>query len=160
GRLAAEPVAVESMLAMAGLKVTEANALLAIWRAHFLRRDGLRLITLITGDAYDALLPIAICPKPAETKRVLVLCIDFPTPEIDAKVRALVERLEAEGIDERDRAAAELIALGAIAASSIAKHADHPDPEVRARVAAVLEKLASPVPVPKPAVRPTRVKHR
>lgn len=141
----------EAMLTKAGLYEKEAAALLAIWRDHFLKREGLRLLTLVTGDAYDALLPISICPRPVEMKRVLVLCIDFPTPELQQLVDRIVERLDASDIDERDAATGELLKLGPVAAAAVAKHVDHGTLEMRARVRAILEKLKAGVPVPGPA---------
>ncbi len=158
GMLAPEPVSLESMLIDAGLYPKEAAAVLAIWRDHFFRRDGLRLLTLIQGPAYDELLPADICPKPAEVKRVLVLCVDFPTPELDEIVARQVEALYSFSLDDRDAATRRLIELGPVAMGPLSRHADAADSEVRARIASVVQKLSQPLPTPKPV--PIRPKSR
>ncbi len=145
-----EDVSLDTMLTDAGLYAKEAAALLGIWRDHFTKRDGLRLITLLTGEAYDALLPLEVCPKPVETKRVMMLCIDFPTPDLEVRVAKLVEKLASDELSDRNGAEAELLGIGGLAAGPLAKHVETGDTDLRARIRAIIDKLSCGVPVPKP----------
>jgi hypothetical protein len=59
-------------------------------------------------------------------------------PEQVAKARDLVRQLGSTAYRDRDRAARELAGMGRAALTALADNRDHPDPEVRTRVVALL----------------------
>lgn len=132
-----------------GLKEAEMKALLGIWEGELLRRDGLRLVTVLTGAEVDALLPLDFCPRPREVVRVLIVSVDFATPELEAKIAALAEALDSESLETRDTASRELRMLGPIARSPIAALAAASEGERKVRLEWILSKLG-PVLAPPP----------
>jgi hypothetical protein len=71
----------------------------------------------------------------------IVRCRALPPAEIVEKVRKLISQLGAESYKDRQAATDSLIEMGPGIIPLLEKHLDASDPEVRARVATILEKL-------------------
>jgi hypothetical protein len=126
----------ETVLTEQGLYPREASAMVETWRDSWFE-DGTRLFYLIPQPAVDAILPLAIEPRPAEVVRVFVGRMEIITPEIQTDVehalrendlptlgkharflepiaRSLADRFSSAG--DRSRVAAALSAVAAHAA--------------------------------------------
>jgi hypothetical protein len=79
-------------LVASGLYPREAEAMLATWRDTWFE-DGLRVLYLLPREATDAILPLALNPRPAELARTLVGRLEILTPEREQEVLGLVMRL-------------------------------------------------------------------
>lgn len=73
-------------LEQAGLTPEEARALVATWRESYFERDGLRVFWIVPRAFTDAVLPIAITPKPDQLERVLVGRSEVLTPSFEAEL--------------------------------------------------------------------------
>lgn len=74
--------AIKEMLSSQGLFEKEADAMLKTWRDSCFE-EGLRVFYIMPRKTTDAILPIAIDPKPSELVRVLVGRMELITPEIE-----------------------------------------------------------------------------
>lgn len=98
-------------LTRTGLYKKEAAAMVKTWDSAWFGEEGTRLLYFVPRAKTDALLPIAIDPKPTELVRVLVGRHDFLTPEAEATADAQLKRLLAAE-KERQAALKELATLG------------------------------------------------
>lgn len=73
-------------LVVAGLTPDEAMALRATWRESYFERPGLRVFWIVPRRFTDAVLPMAIHPKPARLERVLVGRTEVLTPAFEAEL--------------------------------------------------------------------------
>jgi hypothetical protein len=85
-----------------GLYEKEAEAMIQTWREAWFE-EGLRVFYIVPRAVTDAVLPIAIEPKPTELVRVLVGRIELITPEMEEGIRSLVEMFTTVP-QQRDRA--------------------------------------------------------
>ena len=77
--------------------------------------EGLRAFYIVPRKTTDELLPLTITPAPKATVRVLVGRAEILTPGFEAKVEAVVDRLNSEDIAERQAAVGDLKKLGRFA---------------------------------------------
>jgi hypothetical protein len=63
---------VVSGLVGAGLKLDEAQAMVATWEHGYLKVPGLRLLSILQRSEVDAVLPLTISPAPEKVERVFV----------------------------------------------------------------------------------------
>ncbi len=82
----------EIILVGQGLYASEAKAMIKTWRDSWFE-EGLRVFYIVPRKLTDAILPIAIEPRPAELTRVLVGRLEVVTPEMEATVRQQIARL-------------------------------------------------------------------
>jgi hypothetical protein len=73
------------LLVANGLYEKEARAMIASWRDSWFE-EGLRLIYCVPRAFTDAVLPLAISPRPAEIERVLVGRVELLSPERAAQI--------------------------------------------------------------------------
>jgi hypothetical protein len=73
-------------LVRAGLSPEEASALLATWRESYFKAPGVRVFWIVPRAFTDAILPMAIEPKPDVLTRVLVGRTEILTPDFEAGV--------------------------------------------------------------------------
>lgn len=122
---------VAAQLVRAGLHPDEALAMVRTWRRSYFQTDGFRILYVVPRPQVDAILPLAIDPKPKEIVRVLVGRLDVLLPSDEAKANETVRRARS-----LDQARAE---LGRFAEPIVAHLRDTSgDAEVRARAAALL----------------------
>jgi hypothetical protein len=130
-----KPRNLAEILVEAGLYRKEAEGLVEIWDEEFFRFDGARILTLVSRNAYDALLPLSITPEPRELRRVLLAHVECLDPEVAASLEPLAEQLGSEEPRKRDAATAQLRARMPLAAQVLRDAlAKARDPEVRARL--------------------------
>jgi hypothetical protein len=73
-------------LVEAGLTADEARALAATWHQSYFARPGLRVFWIVPRAFTDAVLPIAIEPRPAALERVLVGRTEVLAPPFEAEI--------------------------------------------------------------------------
>jgi hypothetical protein len=94
---------IKAMLISQGLFEKEADAMLKTWRDSWFE-EGLRVFYIMPRKTTDAILPIAIDPKPSELVRVLVGRMELITPEIERNVTNQITKLDSPSKTERDAA--------------------------------------------------------
>ena len=94
---------IKAMLISQGLFEKEADAMLKTWRDSWFE-EGLRVFYIMPRKTTDAILPIAIDPKPSELVRVLVGRMELITPEIERNVTNQITKLNSPSKTERDAA--------------------------------------------------------
>ena len=94
---------IKAMLISQGLFEKEADAMLKTWRDSWFE-EGLRVFYIMPRKTTDAILPIAIDPKPSELVRVLVGRMELITPEIERNVTNQITKLASPSKTERDAA--------------------------------------------------------
>jgi len=128
----------EKILVAEGLYAKEAAAMVKTWRDSWFE-EGLRVFYIVPRAVTDAILPIAIEPKPTELVRVLVGRVEVITPELEAKIAALLERLGDASCDVREEATAQLRRLGRFAEPALKRMlAKSQDAEVKSRISMLL----------------------
>lgn len=134
--------------ALVGEKLAEdeAAAMVATWARQWFASEGTRVLYVVPRATTDALLPLAIDPKPDELVRVLVGRLEYLTPETEAEVAQALAARTADDAPTRAAAEARLNRLGRF----LEPHARRvaavtADPKVRAAAAAVLAELAGHV---------------
>jgi hypothetical protein len=80
----------EGILAGEGLYPREARAMVDTWRDSWFE-EGTRLLYIVPRRTIDAMLPLAIEPRPIETTRVFVGRLELITPETTAEVKRALE---------------------------------------------------------------------
>src|SRR4030095_7080605 len=100
GKIDALREEIKSMLISQGLFEKEADAMLKTWRDSWFE-EGLRFFYIMPPKTTDAILPIAIDPKPSELVRVLVGRIELITPEIEMNVTNQIMKLASPSKTER-----------------------------------------------------------
>ncbi len=83
----------KAMLISQGLFEKEADAMLKTWRDSWFE-EGLRIFYIMPRKTTDAILPIAIDPKPSELVRVLVGRMELITPETERHVTNQITKLD------------------------------------------------------------------
>jgi hypothetical protein len=124
--------ALVDVLVAAGLYRKEAEGLVEIWSEEWFGFDGARVLSLVSREAYDRLLPLEIRPEPAELQRVLVAHVECLDADAEEEVSRRVEELASDDPEKRKAAAAALRARMPMATGLIRealKKAD--DAEVR-----------------------------
>jgi hypothetical protein len=130
----------EKILVAEGLYAKEAAAMVKTWRDSWFE-EGLRVFYIVPRAVTDAVLPIEIEPKPAELVRVLVGRVEILTPELEAKIAALLERLGDASFEKREEATASLRRLGRFAEPALKRMlAKSQDAEVKSRIQTLLGK--------------------
>jgi hypothetical protein len=86
-------IALQQTLMARGLYEKEAQAMIETWRDSWFE-DGLRVFYVLPRPVTDTVLPIMIDPRPAQLVRVLVGRMEIITPEMEAGVRAEMQRLD------------------------------------------------------------------
>jgi hypothetical protein len=104
----------ERALINRGLYAKEAAAMLETWKDTWFE-EGLRAFYIVPRKTADELLPLTITPFPKTTVRVLVGRAEVLTPGFESRVEAVVDRLNADDIAERQAAVADLKKLGRFA---------------------------------------------
>jgi hypothetical protein len=128
----------ERALLNQGLYPKEAAAMLETWKDTWFE-EGLRAFYIVPRKTTDELLPLTITPMPKTTVRVLVGRAEILTPGFEAKVEAVVDRLNSEDIAERQAAVADLRKLGRFAHPVLMRlYASLKNKEAQARVTDVL----------------------
>ncbi|HEX7900774.1 MAG TPA: hypothetical protein VF950_23650 [Planctomycetota bacterium] len=128
----------ERALLNQGLYPKEASAMLETWKDTWFE-EGLRAFYIVPRKTTDQLLPLEIKPAPKATVRVLVGRAEILTPAFEAKVEAVVDRLNSDDIAERQAAVVDLKKLGRFAHPVLRRlHASLKNKESMARVTDVL----------------------
>jgi hypothetical protein len=137
------PADFEAMLREAGLYKEEAARVAEIWTPEFFQTDGVRSIRIVPREQIDALLPMEIAPAPDELVRVLIAHVEHLTPEREREVERCIADLVADAIETREAATRSLESFGPFAEGALRRAlAETKDPEVQARIAALLKRLA------------------
>lgn len=153
---AGDPVAPEaahgdlvSSLVAAGLYEKEAVAMARTWRPALFEREGVRAIARWPQEVYDRHFPLTVGPIPArETVRVMLLHRGGVRAVDPADLDLWIGRLGSDSFAEREEATRALEAIGPSAADRLRAARDaSTDPEASARLDAVLERIASALPV-------------
>ena len=97
-----------------GLGDGEARALIEVWRDGLVQQDGISVFYRVPQSTYDTWLPLRINPEPRRIVRVGIVLHRHLEPELEARVRALVEQLSGNEA-EAATAAEELARLGGAA---------------------------------------------
>jgi hypothetical protein len=61
-----------------GLRATEADGLIDCWRDVFFRKEGSRVLMLLSEEEYGLFCPMDIFPQPKEQARVGIVLTEFP----------------------------------------------------------------------------------
>jgi hypothetical protein len=145
--------AVKDSLIEAGLYEKEATAMVNTWRSSWFGETGTRLLYVLPRPITDAVLPLAITPKPQETIRVLVGRMEIMTPQQELRIAALVKKSAADRVAASTLAGlgelspkyvgpAELSSLGRLAEPALARvGAISRDPAIRAEAHLLLQRL-------------------
>jgi len=117
-----------------GLYEREAKAMIKTWRDSWFE-PGLRVFYVVPRRTTDAVLPIAIDPKPADLVRVLVGRSEILTPEMEAAIAAHAAKLGDDSLETREAATTGLRKYGRFAEPILRKVlAATEDPEVKVRI--------------------------
>ena len=81
----------ETVLIAQGLYVKEARAMIDTWRDSWFE-EGTRLFYIVPQSTIDAVLPLAITPRPSAIARVFVGRVELLTPATLADVSGAIER--------------------------------------------------------------------
>ena len=126
------------LLVEQGLYPKEARAMVQTWKDHWFTK-GLRVFYLLPTQATEAILPLAITPKPKAIVRVLVGRIEILTQKRRQEIRKLATGLGDPDFGVREKATQALIRVGRFAAPVLEKILlDCKDLEVKARIRAIL----------------------
>jgi len=126
-----------------GLFADEATAMVRTWSATWFGAEGTRVVFLLPRADIDAMIPLAIEPKPDAVVRVMVGRVEYLTPESEADL-ALELRRHAGGDPSAIR---ELARRGRFLEAAVrAVAASGEDPNVRAGADAVLRAYESILP--------------
>jgi hypothetical protein len=90
GHIAARPVVEDAFpraLQAAGLTAEEARAMLATWHESYFQREGVRVFWVVPRAFTDAVLPLAIEPRPRQLERVLVGRTEVLTPAFETVLK-------------------------------------------------------------------------
>lgn len=98
-------------LISAGLYEKEATAMLNTWRDSWFE-EGTRVFYILPRQTTDAVLPIALEPRPDELVRVLVGRAEVITPEMEKAVRQQVSKLDNPSPTVREMAMREIRKYG------------------------------------------------
>ncbi|MBI3830485.1 MAG: hypothetical protein HY291_13275 [Planctomycetes bacterium] len=128
-------------LAAAGLNKDEADALVKVWEEGIFKQDGLTLLYRVPQATYDKWLPLKAEPAPTKTVRIGLVLQRHLEPELDARVEALIKKLNAEKFEERNAAEKELLQIGGAAFPMLDKGTKSEDAEVAAHCQALLKAL-------------------
>ena len=122
------------ILTRQGLYAKEAAAMIKTWRDSWFE-PGLRVFYVVPRPMTDALLPVAIEPKPAGLVRVLVGRAEILTPEMEAAIAGHAGRLGDDLIEVRESATKALASYGRFAEPVLRRILEKTaDPEVKARI--------------------------
>jgi len=81
----------ERTLVKQGLYEKEASAMLKTWRDSWFE-EGVRVFYIVPRASVDAILPLALDPKPDEVVRVFVGRVEILTPEMERAALAIMKR--------------------------------------------------------------------
>ena len=81
----------ETVLVAQGLYVKEARAMIDTWRDSWFE-EGTRLFYIVPQSTIDAVLPLAVTPRPSAIARVFVGRVELLTPATLADVSGAIER--------------------------------------------------------------------
>lgn len=130
------------LLVSAGLYRKEAEGMMGFWTEEWFAREGTRILWLMPRNEIDRDLPLEISPTPAETVRVMASCLEIVTPGMERELSRMVKGLASEDYGTREKAQADLAALGRLAEPMLRQAAKaSEDPEVRARAKTLLSEL-------------------
>jgi hypothetical protein len=136
--------AVASALIEAGLYEKEATAMVNTWERSYFRTEGLRVLYLIPRSAVDSAIPIQIKPAPDQLVRVMVGRVEVLTPQRERQIETFISQLGSADFHVRDEGTLGLSHLGRIGEPALRRVAKTTqDPEVRARVAQLIQKFES-----------------
>ncbi len=127
-------------LRTAGLFDKEARGMADIWREDFFARDGQWILWRLDPPTVDRILPLELVPPPVPSPVRVHLAFAPLVPSLAGRIRPLVEALGDPSFAAREEATRRLVALGPIAAPHLKGYAEHADPEIAARVGAILER--------------------
>lgn len=134
----------------------EARAMVRTWARSWFRSEGMRVLWIVPRSTTDAILPLAVTPKPDSLVRVLVGRLEIIPPETEAEDHAALAAITQEkDTDAAARGMAVLARRGrflephlrnVIGAIDVRAKAGTPrgdDAAVRARAAAWISKIAA-----------------
>src|SRR6185436_3971468 len=87
--------ALKEQLLGAKLYDKEAVAMLKTWKDSWFE-EGVRMLYLLPRGTTDAILPLTLDPAPDELVRVMVGRMEFITPEREAAICKVIEKLGSE----------------------------------------------------------------
>jgi hypothetical protein len=126
----------------AGLFENEVKSALAIWDKGLFDRPGITAIYLLPQSEYDRMLPLVVSPQPGKIVRVGIAMqgqIDLTPAVLAARVKDLIVKMDNDDYRLRDKAAADLTAMGPAAFASIRKAmAGKISPEVKTRLEKII----------------------
>lgn len=134
--------AMADALTAAGLYDKESRAMIETWKLSWFGEDGTRLLCLLPQTFTDRVLPLTITPTPQKTTRVMVGRLETLTPEAEAGLARLIERMNDDDARTRDTAMRQLRRYGRFAEPALRRVGlTSESPEVRTRTEMLLKEL-------------------
>jgi hypothetical protein len=134
-----------AQLKKTGLFADEAGSLVALWEKDLLQAEGLTLFYRFPQEEYDRQLPLTLTPRPEQLLRVGLAVHPHCEPDFAERVARLVRDLGSEEFTTRERAEAQLRALGRAAYGQLSRQSKSvKNPEARLRLSRLLKRLESP----------------
>jgi hypothetical protein len=129
----------------AGLFTPEADSLLELWRKQLFESDGVTVFHLLPRKEYDRMLPLEIAPAPVGGPVRVGIALHPHVevePNIAARVKELLPKLDDMDFETREAASRELLAIGPGAVRMLREERDRTEsPEVKRRLDDVLAKV-------------------
>jgi hypothetical protein len=132
----------KQMLVASGLYEKEAEAMIKTWRSSWFEQ-GVRVFYILPRQTTDAVLPIAIEPRPAELVRVLVGRAEVITPEMEKSVQRQVSMLGDDSPKVREAAMQTIRKYGRFSGPILKRILENErDSTIRERIKQLLDKTA------------------
>ncbi len=126
----------------AGLYSKESRAMVDTWKNSWFGEDGTRLLYLLPQSQTDAVIPLHITPTPQKTTRIMVGRLEALTPESEAGLTTLIQKMGNDDPRARERASRQLRQYGRFAEPALRRVGQmNADPEIRSRTEMLLGEL-------------------
>jgi len=113
--------ALREALVAAGLTPPEAAGMVATWEGQWFEEPGTRILAILPRSMVDALLPLAIEPKPETLVRVFVARFEVLTPSREAALAKLYAEPATAALPERRQATLDALHLGRFGEGAITR---------------------------------------
>ncbi|HEY8667974.1 MAG TPA: hypothetical protein VIL86_15080, partial [Tepidisphaeraceae bacterium] len=125
-----------------GLYEKEARAMVKTWDAWWMKEQGTRVLYLLPAELTNQIIPLHVDPQPDEMVRVMVGRLEVMTPELEGRVKSLIEKLSSDAAADRAAAFAELKKLGRFAEPALRHVAEISKmPEMKAAAEELIEQM-------------------
>lgn len=134
-----------------GMTEEEAKGIVEIWKNDLLKRVGVMVLSPMPQPLYEEMFPIEITPKPDELIRVGLVFDTLPgqadrqawLPGLEAYLRNVAADLAGEEYQIRSAARKTFLAASDLGLGVLTEFSDSDNPELRAAVKALKQKIAS-----------------